>query len=254
MVDQKKVDTDTYPINETFSNPGYSWKLTSEFIKALSAAQGEIKAASKNADNPFFKSKYAPLDEVWERWQEVGPKHGLVFTVLPAGRDEHGIFVLPTIMHVSTGYIQGKYYISDMGKTPQSQGSALTYARRYTIQLITGIVAEDDDDGNAASKVYSQPQKAAQPKQQMKITNIGVSEKQRKYIYSLVKELKMEASDVFKFFKGTAETKGHNVPTLKNNKLDWSTVSIDLASSVIELLKEELEIVQRSETEGEQNG
>lgn len=121
-----------------------------ELGKALAEFQEKMEAAAKNAENPFFKSNYATFDEV-ARVARGGIKHGLTFTQLP-GRDEHGNFVETRIIHIDTGQsLSGKVYFDlKAGAGPQDVGSGITYARRYGLQSVMGIVAEKDDDGNAA--------------------------------------------------------------------------------------------------------
>jgi hypothetical protein len=54
-------------------------------------------------------------------------------------------------MHASGESISGRYPLRPQQQTPQGYGSALTYARRYALAAMVGVVADEDDDGNAAS-------------------------------------------------------------------------------------------------------
>lgn len=121
-----------------------------EFAKAMAALQKEIGAAAKSSTNPHFKSKYADLSEVWETWREVGPKHG--FSLMQSTKTlANGTPALVTILlHESGDSIQGEYPLIPTKQDPQGYGSAMTYARRYCLAAMVGIV-QDDDDGNAAS-------------------------------------------------------------------------------------------------------
>lgn len=125
---------------------------TNELAAALSKAQDELEGAKKQGNNPAFRSKYARLDGVWEAWQEVGPKHGLsiVQLVEDAGEGRQGIVLRTILMHASGQQIEAKSFWPATKNDAQGFGSALTYARRYTLMALTGICPVDDDDGNAA--------------------------------------------------------------------------------------------------------
>ena len=127
---------------------------------ALSKAQGTMKHAIKDADNPFFRSKYADLASVVEASRPSLIANGLSVVQCTAGN------VLWTmLLHESGEWIKGSIELKPMrqakleGKDkaewvdshdPQSYGSCITYARRYAMAAITGVATEDDD-GNAAS-------------------------------------------------------------------------------------------------------
>ena len=123
---------------------------------ALLAVQGEIGNATKSAANPFFKSKYADLNAVHDAVLPVMTKHG-VQVQQSTGWDAEGRFLLSTVLSVGDDAVTASWPLPTSG-TPQEMGSALTYARRYTLQTIAGIGAEDDD-GNAASKRNVEPAK-----------------------------------------------------------------------------------------------
>ena len=118
--------------------------------KALAAAQAELKDAPKSSVNPHFKSKYADLSAVRAAVVPVLSKHGLavVQTNEPMGLD--GVCVVTTLLHESGQWLRGKLFMPVQKKDAQGFGSALTYARRYSLAEIAGIASDDDDDGNAA--------------------------------------------------------------------------------------------------------
>lgn len=122
-----------------------------EFAKALAKLQAEIGAAHKSSTNPHYKSKYADLSEVWETWREVGPKHG--FSLMQSTKTlDNGTPALVTILlHESGDMVTGEYPLIPSKQDPQGYGSAMTYARRYCLAAMVGIV-QDDDDANAASE------------------------------------------------------------------------------------------------------
>lgn len=123
-----------------------------EIAKAMSAFQGEIKQPDKSADNPFFKSKYVPLNKVIAAFKESGPKHGLSFLQYPVN-GEHSIGVETLLMHTSGEWIKFEPFFLPIDKpTAQGAGSATTYAKRYALSAALGIDSDEDDDGNQASQ------------------------------------------------------------------------------------------------------
>lgn len=126
-----------------------------QLSKALVAAQAEFSAVPKGSDNPFFKSKYAALPDVVATTSPVLAKHGLAVTqfinTLDTGEDALTTYVL----HESGQFISHQMRLHLPKQDPQGQGSAVTYARRYAYMSALGVVADVDDDGNAASQTTS---------------------------------------------------------------------------------------------------
>jgi hypothetical protein len=128
----------------------------SEDIKELAAAMLAVQKtalqATLNADNPYFGSKYADLAEVWRVAKEVLPDNGLVVFQSPSMTDGY-ICVETMLCHVSSGqWISGTVSLKPVKADPQAFGSCITYARRYGLACMVGIVADTDDDANAASQ------------------------------------------------------------------------------------------------------
>ena len=118
---------------------------------AMAKAFAEIEAATKSANNPHFKSKYADLGAVIDAVKPALIKHGLFFTQRshPA---ENGVSV-ETVLHHEGGeeLSLGTLFVPANKQDAQGFGSALTYARRYGLMTAFGVPAEDDD-GNAAAR------------------------------------------------------------------------------------------------------
>lgn len=134
-----------------------NYKMESESLKeialALSKAQSEMGSAIKDSSNPFFKSKYADLTSVWDAGKASLAKNSLAVSQLTDYRmiGEMPIFgVYTTLLHASGEFMRSFFPIKPVKEDPQGMGSATTYARRYALAAILGIVTEDDD-GNAAS-------------------------------------------------------------------------------------------------------
>lgn len=120
-----------------------------ELAAALSKAQGQIMGAKKDSQNPFFKSNYADLASVWDAIREPLSKNGLaVIQTMEAAVGEETL-LHTTLCHSSGQWIRGYLAIKAKDTSPQAQGSAITYARRYALAAIVGV-AQIDDDANAA--------------------------------------------------------------------------------------------------------
>ena len=119
--------------------------------KALSIVQGKLTHAKKDSANPFFKSKYADLESVWDACRSLLAENGLAVMQFP-GEFVDGTMSLNTVLTHSSGEYMS-YLMSVPVTKPDAQGagSALTYMRRYALAAVVGVV-QADDDGNAASK------------------------------------------------------------------------------------------------------
>lgn len=128
-------------------------QIATAFIKA----QSEMNNAVKSSNNPFFKSKYADINSVLEAI--IKPLNSNGICVLQPIVIDNGIALIKTILlHSSGEQIDSLTPIISKDNTDaQKFGSAVTYARRYALQSICSIGAEDDD-GNLASKVKNTTQ------------------------------------------------------------------------------------------------
>jgi len=118
--------------------------------KALSIVQGKLTYAKKDSANPFFKSKYADLESVWDACRDLLSDNGLAVVQLP-GEYFEGTMALTTIITHSSGeWISQQMSLPVTKPDAQGAGSALTYMRRYALAAAVGVV-QADDDGNAAS-------------------------------------------------------------------------------------------------------
>ncbi len=121
-----------------------------EIAGALAKAQGDIKGAAKDSTNPHFKSKYADLASVWDACRQALSKNGLSVIQTPDTTAD-GVFLYTTLAHSSGQWIRGVMPVRPVQDTPQGLGSAMTYARRYSLASMVGVAPDDDDDGNAAT-------------------------------------------------------------------------------------------------------
>lgn len=136
---------------------------TKNIFKALSDFKKDFKQPLKDANNPFFKSKYVPLESIVQAIDNEAPEHGLGY-FQEATTNEHGeVGVKTTVIHSSGEYIESlPLYMKPDKNTPQGVGSAITYAKRYGLSAMFGVASDVDDDGNEASghnaKKASKPQ------------------------------------------------------------------------------------------------
>ena len=120
-------------------------------INALIKAYSEITSAEFDKVNPHFKSKYASLESVIKAVKPSLIKHGILYRQV-SKYTENGICI-ETIFHGHGEELgTGEIFLPVDKRTAQGFGSALTYARRYSLSLACGIGSEEDDDGNQAEK------------------------------------------------------------------------------------------------------
>ena len=131
-----------------------------ELASALAKAQGEILPAPKDADNPFFKSKYASLPAIREAMREAFAKNGLSVLQIPEVHD--GSLHLHTILLHSSGQcLKCGTLSAEVDLTnPQKIGSAVSYFRRYSLAAISQTVGDTDDDAQAVAAAPAKPKAA----------------------------------------------------------------------------------------------
>jgi hypothetical protein len=128
-----------------------------EIASALAKAQASMKNAALNKVNPHFKSKYADLAGIRDTVIPDLAKNGIAVVQTIDTRDGN-LVMLTRLIHAGGQWIESLCPIP-AGSDMQKMGSAITYARRYSLSAICGIAADEDDDANAAAA--PQPAKAA---------------------------------------------------------------------------------------------
>ena len=119
---------------------------------ALVRAQRGFAPALKTSTNPHFRSKYVDLAGCSEAVVDALNAAGIAL-IQRTSEDNTGVTVETVFIHESGEMMEcGKLHVPAAKQDPQGYGSALTYARRYSLMAACGI-APEDDDGNAASKV-----------------------------------------------------------------------------------------------------
>lgn len=118
-----------------------------ELIKKLAAVKSEIGKITKDNTNPFYKSKYFDINTLLEQVEPLLQKNGLI--VLQPIRDNK---VNTAIYDIDSGLCIESYIELPEINDPQKLGSAITYYRRYTLQSLLSLQAEDDDGNKAIHK------------------------------------------------------------------------------------------------------
>ena len=151
--------------------------------KKLSEAQAEMPKMTKDKKNPFFKSSYFDINQIMEVVPPILKEHGLTIAQ-PLSNVSGRPAIRTIIMDIDTGEsIEDTITMPDISD-PQKMGSCVTYYRRYALQSILGLEAEDDD-GNKTKptpkeyydKAMKALSKAATPEERKKI---------RDYFYKVV--------------------------------------------------------------------
>lgn len=181
-----------------------------KLAEALAKAQGMMSTAKKDSDNPFFGSRYADLAACWEVCRDPLARNGLAIIQTTTPATDGTVRVVSTLAHASGEWIRGELAVRPVKADPQGIGSALTYARRYGLCSLVGIVADEDDDGEAAQgrgagqKPKQSPARQAQSPQgqtkppaqtqgQPRQTGGAASESQTKAIFAIAKTKGLDA-------------------------------------------------------------
>lgn len=134
--------------------------------KKLLSAKKEMEAITKDSKNPFFKSNYFDVNKLLLEVEPILQKHDLLL-----------------LQPLQDGLVKSIIYDPENGenvssslelpeiKDPQKIGSAITYYRRYTLQSLLGLQAEDDDGNTASKQVKKQQVKKQEVKQEVKQTS-----------------------------------------------------------------------------------
>lgn len=122
-------------------------------LTALAAFQRSVKPIVKDTVNPFFKRKYAALDTIQKHIRPDLDAAGLV-VVQSCQFNENGLYVETKVIHVESGEAMSSVFpVIAKGESAQDYGSAVSYAKRYSLTgLLNLIVADEDDDANSVSR------------------------------------------------------------------------------------------------------
>lgn len=137
-------------------------EMVSTFAAAFVAAQQQIEGAVKDKTNPHFKTQYADLSAVMEACKGALNAQGIAILQTPAPSDTGTLAIDTVLMHKSGEWVSGRTVIPLPKNDPQGYGSAMTYARRYSLASMVGVCPEDDD-GEGAMPQRGQQQRRQDP-------------------------------------------------------------------------------------------
>ena len=140
----------------------YQSENITDLAKALLNVQRTVQPATKDAKNPFIKSWYASLNSVMDACRDALIENGIWLCQYPVPVDQpNAIGLVTKLTHAESGQWQSSLAVVPLPKAdPQGMGSAITYARRYALTAMLGMVTEDDDGEGAKSgkKLPTRPQ------------------------------------------------------------------------------------------------
>ena len=207
-------------------------KLTEALVKA----QAVMETASKDADNPFFKSKYTTLAGCWDVARKPLSDNGLAVIQTTTFEEGNSVIVETTLSHVSGEWVRGSLKMPLVKLDPQAVGSAITYARRYALSAMVGIVSDDDDGESAMGHTPTPQAKPAQAQQaQVKAPAKEETPKDKliKQAYTIMlNQLKMPKDDMPNYIKGV---------TGKEELKNWHDLTEDELKEVIAVAKKDAE-------------
>jgi hypothetical protein len=123
----------------------------------IAKVQDEVQHVKKDADNPYFKSRYSTYENVLDSIHDSMRKYGLIHThSFEPGLKDNAIVVITQISDVENDKVFiSKLDIPLLKNDPQAAGSAITYAKRYALLAMLGLGTEDDDANSASKPQYA---------------------------------------------------------------------------------------------------
>lgn len=131
-------------------------------FEALAKAQSEMRPAVMDMKNPHYNSRYASLTSIQDAYREPLAKHGLA-VIQQIFHCSEGYWIRTLLGHSSGQWISNEFKLLIEKSNMQGLGSAVTYARRYGISSLVGVVDTEDDDGSAVSPPKTEPPKVSAP-------------------------------------------------------------------------------------------
>lgn len=130
--------------------------MANTFHDKFLQAQAEFPKLQKDGENPHFRSSFITLDNLLDKVLPVLNKHGL--SLVQSVTSVDGTPALLTSVSDGENAVESTMLLMMKSNDPQGQGSAITYARRYSLMALLGLAAGEDDDGNAANEAENQRQ------------------------------------------------------------------------------------------------
>ncbi len=164
---------------------------------ALALAQASFDVVEKNKVNPYFNSKFADLSSVIAATRPALAANGLCFSQSPYYTDNR-VIVISRLIHKSGQWLENEVSLKPLADNPQAIGSTITYGRRYGLSSLLGVCADDDDDGNEASKGTAIPVRSMPT--QPRSPGMGVASQARiSKMIDAFKEFSIDKEDLTRF-------------------------------------------------------
>lgn len=207
----------------------------SEFEKAFLKAQQAMRAAKKDSENPFFKSKYTDYATLVATVKAPLNDNGLSFR--HTSRFENDRYMVGTVLiHADTGARSEVFEFPTKIGSPQETGSSVSYSKRYTLAALLGVASDDDDDGNAASGKNAQLTKdkeidsGASREKQLRTKAVfpaagGLSEKQQNLVFALSKKAGWTMNEVAEYI------------SVKYGLTDWRSMGREALDDLLNAFK-----------------
>ena len=131
-----------------------------KLAQALINVQRQLQPATKDANNPFTKSKYATLNSIMDSCREALLSNGIWLCQYPVPAEPGYLGLVTKLTHAESGQWQSSLAVVPLPKAdPQGVGISMTYMRRYALSAMLGIVMEVDTDGEFTPDKLNRPQK-----------------------------------------------------------------------------------------------
>jgi hypothetical protein len=128
-------------------------------LKSLSVFQNECPPVKKESENPFFKSNYASLDAIQHHIKKHLSLNDLLI-VQASVMNGDSPYVETTLFHVPSGEkLTSTFPVVVSKQTAQEYGSAVSYAKRYSLSGLLNLIIEDEDDDGEKATASSREQK-----------------------------------------------------------------------------------------------
>lgn len=178
----------------------------SELYSALVKAQSQIESAVKDKTNPHYKSKYADLSAIWDACKKALTDNKLAILQFPLEPDEQGRLRLKTVVcHASGEKVEEVFALPVQKQDAHGYGSAITYARRFCLAAVLGVVADEDDDGNASTNGKAQITPRAGAREKLSEARLRAMEGHAEQIRALLQRgVDLDAAETY--MKATSDT------------------------------------------------
>ena len=193
-----------------------------DLVAALAKAQSVMKPAVFNKGNPHFKSRYADFSSCMDACRIPLSENGLA-PIQYCETIEGKLYLVTMLAHVSGQWMKSEFPLNPVKQDSQGIGSAMTYAKRYSLCGMIGIVADEDDDGEGSvgrGKPDASPSKFAEslktlPEEWKKATDIQ-SVKITKNQVEMIKKIEAKLDEESKSKLSAWLGKTHGISDLKD--------------------------------------